>query len=495
MNGTATVEATLSYGPSFSYEFVATVVLVGAWLVLACISSAHALMYKRDPRSSAIWLLLSFSLPLFGPWLYWVIGINRVERRAVRHLGKREQPFDAAPIDPETIELADQACVLGQLRTLYRASQRVTRLPMLPGNRVTPLHCGEQAFPQMLRAIEQAERSVALASYIFDWDDVGRQFVSAMEAAAARGVRVHVLVDGVGALGHFSRMGRLLLKSGAEVASFFPLRFPLGRLRINLRNHRKILVVDGRLGFTGGMNITERHLVALDKPQRSEDMHFELRGPVVAELQHTFAEDWRLATGKILAGEDYFPLLTPAGGTLCRGIVSGPDEDFEDIHIIIRAALSAAQHSVYMATPYFVPTPSLVSAMTTAALRGVDVKLVLPSVLDLPYMRWAADGYLWQLLEHDIEVYRRPPPFAHTKLMVVDDQWVLFGSANLDRRSFRLNFEFNVEAYDVGFAKEMRKRIDGVIAGANRVTLEQMDARPMWRRLRDGIVKLFSPYL
>ena len=476
-------------------EFLVTALLVAAWLVSACIAAAHAIMYKRDPRSSAIWLLLSFFLPIAGPWMYWVIGINRVERRAVRHLGRREQPFDAAPIDPETIESAEQACILGPLRGLYRVSQRVTRLPMLPGNRVTPLHCGEEAYPRMLHAIENARRSITLASYIFDWDDVGRQFATAMEAAAGRGVRVHVLVDGVGALGHFSRMGRLLLKSGAEVASFFPLRFPLGRLRINLRNHRKILVVDGTVGFTGGMNITERHLVRLDKPQRAEDLHFELSGPVVSELQHTFAEDWRLATGKVLLGENYFPPLERAGATLCRGIVSGPDEDFEDIHIIIRAALSAAQKSVYMVTPYYVPTPSLVSATTTAALRGVDVKLILPSVLDLPYMRWAADAYLWQLLERGIEVYRRPPPFAHTKLMIVDDQWVLFGSANLDRRSFRLNFEFNVEAYDKEFAGMMRARVEAALARSTPVTLEQIDARPMWRRLRDGTVKLFSPYL
>lgn len=489
MNNTASPEA------SVSYVVWVGVLLIIAWLLLAGVTAAHAVMYKRDARSSAIWLLLSFFLPFVGSWLYWVIGINRIERRAVKHLGKREQPFTAPAVDPETIESAEQACISGPLQSLYRASQRVTRLPMLPGNSVTPLHNGEQAFPKMLEAIEQAEQSITLASYIFDWDDVGRRFAGAMEAAATRGVRVHVLVDGVGALGHFSRMGRLLLRSGAEVASFFPLRFPLGRLRINLRNHRKILVVDGRIGFTGGMNITERHLVTRDKPQRAEDLHFELHGPIVGELQHTFAEDWRSATGRELRGVEYFPHLDLAGHTLCRGIVSGPDEDFEDIHIIIRAALSAAQKSVRMVTPYYVPTPSLISATTTAALRGVNVKLVLPGVVDLPYMRWAADAYLWQLLERGIEVYRRPPPFAHTKIMIVDDQWVLFGSANLDRRSFRLNFEFNVEAYDEAFAADMRDHVDGVIANANAVTLAQMDARPIRQRLRDGTVKLFSPYL
>jgi len=474
---------------------VTAALLIVAWIVAGCLSAGHAIMYKRDARSSAIWLLLSFTMPLVGPWLYWVIGINRVERKAVKHLGKRERPFDPSPVREQNIDSEEQVCIVGPLQSLHRVSQRVTRLPLLPGNEVIPLHGGEQAFPRMLSAIASAERTVTLASYIFDWDDVGREFVAALNAAANRGVRVHVLVDGVGALGSFSRMGRLLLKSGAEVASFFPLRFPLGRLRINLRNHRKILVVDGRVGFTGGMNITERHLLERNEPDRSEDLHFELRGPIVVELQHTFAEDWRLATDRDLVGDAYFPKLERAGQVLCRGIVSGPDEDFENIHIMIRAALSAAQESVYMVTPYYVPTPSLISATLTAALRGVNVKLILPSVLDLRYMRWAADAYLWQLLERDIEVYRRPPPFCHTKLMIVDDRWVLFGSANLDRRSFRLNFEFNVEAYDPAFARGMRSWVDRLLVDATPVTLEQMDSRPMWRRLRDGFVKLFSPYL
>jgi len=474
---------------------VITGLLILAWLVVGCISAGHAIMYKRDPRSSAIWLLLSFTLPLVGPWLYWVIGINRVERRAVKHLGKREKPFDPSPVREQRIDPEEQVCIVGPLQSLHRVSQRVTRLPLLPGNEVVPLHGGEQAFRRMLSAIRAAQRSVTLASYIFDWDDVGREFVAALEAAAERGVKVHVLVDGVGALGSFSRMGRLLLKSGAETAFFFPLRFPLGRLRINLRNHRKILVADGKVGFTGGMNITERHLLESTHPHRADDLHFELRGPIVAELQHTFAEDWKLATNKDLLGDAYFPKLERAGHVLCRGIVSGPDEDFENIHIMIRAALSAAHKSVCMITPYYVPTPSLISATLTAALRGVNVKLILPSVVDLRYMRWAADAYLWQLLERDIEVYRRPPPFSHTKLMIVDDRWVLFGSANLDRRSFRLNFEFNVEAYDPAFAAGMRAWADRLLVDATRVTLEQMDSRPMWRRLRDGFVKLFSPYL
>jgi len=470
-------------------------VLTAAWLILGAWSACHAVMYKREPRSAAIWVLLSFTLPLVGPWIYWVLGINRIERRAVRRLGRRERPFDPSPVIDLDVESQDQACIVGPMRGLYRVSQRVTRLPLLPGNEVTELHGGEEAYPEMLEAIRSAKRSVTLESYIFDWDEIGRSFVDALDEVAKRGVSVHVLVDGVGALGSFSRMGRLLLASGAEVASFFPLRFPLGRLRINLRNHRKVLVVDGQIGFTGGMNISQRHVGGVAHPARAEDLHFKLRGPIVAELQHTFVEGWRVATGKILSGDRYFAQLEQVGDVLCRGVVSGPDEDFESIHVIIRAALATAQERAYLVTPYFVPTPSLVSAMAITGMRGVDVKLILPGTLDLPYMKWATDSYLWQVLQHGIEVYRLPPPFRHTKLMVVDDQWTFIGSANLDRRSFRLNFEFNVEAYDTAFARRMRNVIDKMLLKAERVTLEQMDSRPKWRRLRDGAVMLFSQYL
>ena len=291
------------------------------------------------------------------------------------------------------------------------------------------------------------------------------------------------------------RMGRKLLKSGATVAAFFPLRFPFGRVRLNLRNHRKILVVDGRLGFTGGMNISDRHFLESSNPRRVEDLHFEVTGPVIHELQHTFVEDWALATGQQLKGDEYFPQVEPTGDALCRGIASGPDENFENLHWILLAALAAATEEVWLVTPYFVPPRELLSAMIMAAMRGVRVTLVLPSVNDQFYMRWVADAYLWQLLIHGIRVYYRPAPFVHTKLTIVDQRWVLLGSANLDPRSLRLNFEFNIEAYDPPLAARLSTWLAELVQNSHAVTLEQVDSRPFWQRLRDGAAKLWSPYL
>jgi cardiolipin synthase len=465
------------------------------WIVLAAIAAGHAVCNKRDPRSAALWVLISATLPVVGPWLYWALGINRVRRKAIRKLGRRGRPFEAydAAIVSAPATYHELVVHLHPLRTV---ADRVARLPLLEGNNIEPLHNGEQTYPRMLAAISGARRSITMASYIFDYDDVGMEFARALGVAARRGVSVYLLVDGIGALGNFSRVGRMLLKSGAKVTAFVPLHLPFGRIRLNLRNHRKMMVVDGRIAHVGGMNISARHLMTrTHDPRRVEDLHFEITGPVVAEVQHTFSEDWALATDEVLSGEAFFPPLAPTGNALCRGIASGPDEDFEINHLMFAAAFAAAQKSIHVMTPYFVPSSALIMNMTMAALRGVEVKLWLPTLVDMKFMKWVANAYLQELLEKGIRVFRLPPPFVHTKLMIVDERWCLFGSANMDPRSLRLNFEFNVEAYDPGLASNLHRWLDGRVATSAEITLEQIMTRPTLARLRDGAVKMFSPHL
>lgn len=465
------------------------------WLVIGAFTAGHAIMYKRDPRSAAIWIFICFTVPIVGPWFYWAFGFNRIERRAMRRLGERLEPWAKRKkaVDRKAEERDAEA--IGHLATLQRTSDRITSLPLLPGNLVEPLHNGEECYPAMLSAIMLAQKSITLESYIFDHDDVGKDFCRALGAAAERGVKVHVIVDGIGALGNFSRMGRMLLKTGAQVKSFFPLLFPLGRIRFNLRNHRKIMVVDGKVGFTGGINISSRHYLNQTAAHRVEDLHFRITGPAVAQLQHAFCDDWVTVSGQQLSGADYFPELSNVGVALCRAITSGPDEDLDKLQQVILAALAAAQKNVRIVTPYFIPPPMLVGVINLASLRGVKVTIQLPSKVDLQFMRWAADAYLWQFLIHGVEIVHRPPPFVHTKLMIIDDRWILLGSANMDRRSFRLNFEFNVEVYDVELATRLGTWVDQQNAEGEKVTLEAMDSRPVWKRLRDGFVRLFSPHL
>ncbi len=469
--------------------------ITAAWLTLGAICSAHAIMYKRDPKGTAVWMFVCFSLPFIGPWMYWVLGINRVEIRAMDRLKGRRKALAIGNHCPAVDQDQHVRNAIGHLTELRQMSDRIIRFPLVAGNKLLPLHSGEQAYPAMLKAIENAKHTVCLGSYIFDWDPVGRQFTDALCNAAKRGVKVHVLLDGIGAVRAFSRVGRALLRAGAHVAAFFPLRFPLGRLRINLRNHGKLLIVDGHVGFTGGMNISARHLLQSDSPSRVEDLHFNVAGPVVAEMQEAFCEDWFVTTGELLTGDHYFPELTSAGPAICRSIVSGPDEDFEKIHWIILGALASANKSITIATPYFVPSLAILSTMSLAALRGVNVTLILPAKVDMSFMRWAADSYLWQVLERGVRVVHRPPPFIHTKLMIVDERWFLLGSANFDRRSFRLNFEFNIESYDAEMAQELSHWLNRLADQGEEVTLATLDSRPSWQRFRDGVAKLASPYL
>jgi len=471
-------------------DHVLIAALIVSLTLFTFFSAGHALINKRDPRSALGWILTCIAVPLLGPLFYWGMGVNRIYRRAKRwqrragealHWPARVAPGVSAPLPVE----------LSYLKELRRLSDRVVSTELLPGNAIVPLENGEEAYPAMLAAIEGGVSSVHLCTYIFDGDKTGRLFVEALSRAADRGVEVRVIVDSLGE--KYSRpTARVLLKgSGVEFRCFLPLR-PGGYM--NLRNHRKILVVDGLLGFTGGMNIGDRHLVS-GPPPLVKDLHFKVTGPVVADLQRTFVEDWRFAKGEQLVGASYFPELPRAGSALVRAVSDGPDKEFRKLHWIILGALSCARKRVTIVTPYFIPDRPLLAALVTAALRGVAITLVLPGVNNLPFVQWASRSYLWELLQQGVRVYAQPPPFVHAKFMVVDGTWSLIGSANLDPRSLRLNFELDLEVYDLAFAGLLEARSLAAVAACREITLAEMDGRTLPVKLRDAAAKLFSPYL
>jgi len=456
-------------------------------IVVAAIASGHAVIYKREPRSATLWVFVIWILPAAGPILYLLLGVNRVERRArrmarrkVRHRSVSQLPAG----EPGT-----------HFAPLARLVQEVVDRPLLPGNAVEALIGGEQAFPAMLEAIGRARESVALASYIFDAHGIGREFIDALGAAAQRGVKVRVLIDDVDDRFSFSSAVKPLRRAGVGVAVFNPPLVPARLHALNLRNHRKILVVDGREGYTGGMNIDCRYLQPQAPAQAFRDVHFRLRGPVVAQLMEVFAVDWHFTCEEELRGRAWFPSLEPQGAVAARAIEAGPDENLERLRWVLLGALNAAQRSVRIATPYFLPDSALISALGAAALRGVDVDIVLPQESDLPHVHWATFGQLWQVLERGCHVYLRPGPFDHSKLMVVDGAWTLLGSSNWDARSLRLNFELNVECYSVEFGAHMEGLLQARIAASRAVSLQQVYARPFPVLLRDGIARLFVPYL
>lgn len=475
------------------------------WIIIiyfiSSLAAIHVLLYKRDPRSALGWIAVCLGLPGLGALLYVLFGLNRIRNRARSwqdcgrgiHSPVSTQEI-AAPLTPPY--------QTQNYQLLRQLSDRVTRRPLIGGNRVQPLFNGDQAYPEMLAAIAGAQRSIALSTYIFDTQQTGRTFVKALSMAAERGVEVRVLIDGLGGLYSWPRAYRLFKGSQVKVARFLPFTFLRRGLHFNLRNHRKLLVVDGTLAFTGGMNISQCHVhhrgesssIGVLAAGPVVDLHFKVEGPVVGQMQESFREDWNFTTDETFQGRSY-PEAVVGGDSLCRGISAGPNETYEKLVWIVVGALNCARQRVSIMTPYFIPDRMVVSALNAAVLRGVEVEIILPQKNNLPYVHWASRGSFWELLEYGVKLYYQPGPFVHSKLLLMDNHYALIGSANMDPRSQRLNFEFNLEVYDEAINTQLRDHFDTVKQAAQVISLNEMESRSVLIKLRDNFFRLFSPFL
>jgi cardiolipin synthase A/B len=490
--------------------------MTSAHWILAClvtalsvIAAGDATLRKRDPKAALGWVAFCLTLPIFGALIYFLFGINRIRTRARKLEKMKLEDVSSARLEPEAgateetpsgpLRVDEPAAVSiddlpPEFSELARVSEAVTGLPLAGGNRIEMLHNGEQAFPAMLEAIDGARETLYLATYIFESNATGHRFVDALARAVERGVEVRVLIDGFGEWYSESRISRILARRGVRVGLFLKPKLIPPTLHFNLRNHRKVLVADGWTGFTGGMNVGDRHLAAdLDNPKRVVDVHFRLEGPVVRQLEKVFLEDWRFTSGETL--ESTAVDRTPRGAAICRAVVDGPNEDLDKLVNILVGAVSAARRKVAIMSPYFLPPRPLASALAAAALRGVEVTVILPELNNLLYIHWATRNMLWEILERGVRVYYQPPPFVHSKLFVVDDHYTQIGSANFDTRSLRLNFELVVEVFDQALSRHVAAHFEEVRLTSREVFLEEVDGRPFLERLRDSLFWLFSPYL
>jgi cardiolipin synthase A/B len=468
-------------------------------ILLSVGTAGHALLNKRTPATALGWIAVCLMFPVIGPFLYFLFGINRVATRArkledkgpVKHLDGRGYQDAAAGVRLKAAELS----LPRSFSQIARISDIVTHLPLVGGNAIDILPNGEAAYPAMLESIYQARSFVLLATYIFDGNKTGKQFIEALAGAVERGVDVRVIIDGVGEYYYWRRVGTLLRRRGVHVARFIPPRLIPPAIRINLRNHRKILIVDGQVAYTGGMNIGDRHLADnLRNKKRVVDLHFRLRGPVVMQIEQSFLEDWAFCTG-----ERNLPLPQPTcpvttGSAVCRVITDGPNEAVNKLSTIVLGAISSSREQVLIMTPYFLPSVEIIAALQSAALRGVEVTVVLPRKNNLPFIAWATNNVLRDLVYWGVNVYYQPPPFVHTKLFIVDRQYVQIGSANIDPRSLQLNFELAVEIYDADIARTLVDHIRQQQKQSTPVTLRDVEQRPLIVKLRDAAMWLFSPY-
>ncbi len=483
------------------------------------------------------------------------------QEQAAQEQAAREQAPESESSESESpdekMPSRELAALPEPFQALDRLGYAINQTPLFQGNSAELLENGDAAYSAMLRAIRQARHSVWLEIYIFANDVVGRLFADALAEAHERGVQVLVLVDGLGSFSVFNPIHSLLRKRGVPVALFLPPRFFPPQLFINLRNHRKLLIVDGKLAFTGGVNICQGHvreLYAAQKrkegrfsigkagqwhapgqaeqsgqpgqagpgqsgqagqaeqflpvpriyrlpflkrfaPQEIQDLHFRLHGPVVEELQAGFLQDWNFCTNEALPLPPQPKPRMDSGPIWCRVLPDGPDNRHERLAATITGAVSCARRSVRIITPYFLPPPDLHSALASAALRGVHVEVLLPQKNDQIFVHWAAFRQMEGLMESGVRIYFQPPPFAHTKLLIIDGFYCQFGSANLDKRSLRLNFELNMEAFDPAFGQKLEDYFIRACSAAREYTLKDFHSRSLPARIRDSIFWLGTPYL
>jgi cardiolipin synthase A/B len=384
---------------------------------------------------------------------------------------------------------------LGSARELTRFVGELSSLPVHPVHSFEILVNGEAAYPSMLEAIKRARKAIFVSVYQFDNDSVGKRFANAMSAAVERGVEVRVLLDSLGTCLHWPRIKSTLISQGIQVATFNSVS-SFRRLRqLNTCYHRKIIVIDHSIGFTGGMNIRKAHMVSEPSFIPLQDVHFRLEGPVIEHLQAAFVMDWESATGeRVRAAPCVFRQDIADVDIWARGIPSGPRQRVGTISALILGALSIARRSIHIVSPYFVPDKKVSSMLVAAALRGVEVSIVSPSE-NIPFVSWAAMPIFEELLEGGCRVFLAPPPFDHSKILVIDEEWALIGSSNWDQRSFYLNMEFDLECWGKRAVRPLVELIDSKKRISFALSVEELRSRFSSGWVQRLAARLLAPLL
>ncbi len=458
--------------------------VVGVWAVYLVVLAGWIVLQKREPIATLSWLLSLAALPVVGLVIYHFLGPQRIRRQQLRRARARAGLDGSLPAGLKPSEDGATLARLGQASTGYPCST-ATRAELLVG--------GAATFDALLGAIAAATHHLHLEYYILEPDQTGTAIRDALAERARAGVRVRLLLDALGS----ARVGRRFLAplraAGAEVAWFHPahLRF-IARPRVNLRNHRKLLIADGALAFTGGINLTDEQDVRR-RASAYHDLHLRLEGEVVHWLQLAFLEDWHYATGVALRDAHLWPALAN-GQVLAQVLPSGPDSPWEAIHRVHVEAIHQANQRVWLVTPYFVPGEAARMALSSAALRGLDVRVMVPARSDSRIVSAAARSYYDELLAAGVRVFEYQPRMLHSKALLVDGDLCLVGSANFDPRSFRLNFELSVLLHDRGLAARLERELRETLAACREVLAT--DPRPgLPARLGEACARLLSPLL
>lgn len=475
------------------------------WTLLSVVIYAAALAaviavlrHPREPRAMLAWILTLLFLPGLGLFIYLLAGHPRFKRTQRRHRRRRQRISRSLRRQIEALNRRFGEGATGDEYALAQVAAVATRIGdqlVTTGNTVQIYFEDDQNFNAILEAVRNARDHIHLEYYIYQPDDTGKQLRDALIEKAREGVEVRLLLDYVGTFNWTKAFRRSFTEGGIDVASFLPAVPLRGRFRVNFRNHRKIAVIDGRIGFIGGQNIGDEYRGRREKFGPFRDTHMRIEGPAVQQLQEIFVHDWNFTRGEDLSSDAYFPAARSAGDQTVQIIASGPDRNPRILHHLLLSAITCARESVAIITPYFVPDTTMIVALQSAAYRGLTVQVLIPSVTDHKVTLWAGRSYYQELADAGVEIYEYSKAILHSKVMIVDDVWAMLGSANMDQRSFRINFEVTALLYDQKPARDLRADFENLLKNATRIRPESPDHWGFGKSIVLGLARLASPIL
>ncbi len=474
-------------------------IFTALYVALTLLTIVVVIHEKRDPVKALAWIVVIASIPALGMLLYVLVGRNLRKEK----LFNRKEIIDAKHLEQLCSEQIDninnpeleKADGIDRNREIIRLLLNNSKALLTLHNRVKILNNGKETFTALFEACRNAQSSIHLEYYIFENDRIGLRLAQILMERAQAGVEVRLIYDAVGSWGLNVGLVRRMRRAGIQVECFMPVVFPWLTSRVNYRNHRKIVVVDGKIAFTGGINIAERYLTGT-RFGKWRDIHLKIEGEAVRMLQAIFITDWYfLQPQELLDNARYFPTSRIRTVSPMQIVSSGPDSDWAAIMQAFFAAISKARDRIYIASPYFMPNASLLTAMKVAALSGIDVRVMLPARSDSKVVLWATRSYVSELLEAGIKVYFYQSGFNHSKVIIIDGTFSSVGSANMDIRSFEDNFEVSAIMYDRKIAGELEHLFLEDLKHSTEVTLEAWEARPGYHATFESVARLLSPLL
>lgn len=464
-----------------------TTIIVGVYIVLTLIIVLSIILYGAKPTKSLAWLLAIFALPVGGIMFYLLLGRNRRKRKLIR---LKKNMFSKLPW-PNT----EQKNVFnGRYSKLMTLCYKSSHFPPTSNNKLHLLKDGRTTFEAIFYALENAKVQIHIQYYIFEDGELATKLFELFKKKIEVGVVIRLIYDGIGSFSLSKKYLNQLVEIGVEVYSFLPFKFGRYFSSLNYRNHRKIIVVDGTVAFTGGINISDKYLKGQVGLGKWHDMHLRLEGPSAKQLDQVFMTDWYLVSTELLQPIELSPRnLESVSNELVQIVAGGPDDDFPVLEQTYFSIINMAKKYIYITNPYIIPGQSLIRALQTAALSGVDVRLLVSENADNKVVSWAVHSYFELFLKSGIKIYLFPDGFLHSKIMVSDDAISSIGTANLDDRSFEQNYEVNAIMYHKGFAKLLKEDFLQDCMSSNELRYDEFIQRSWGKKLKEGFGKVLSP--